>query len=123
MTSRDRSDSLRDDDALDEGPSLGSVFRDFIAFEVKLFVDGLKDVILAQGAVLAMFAAFFHRRDRGAPLRALMRLGERFERWLRLYEPVSASTEPEDDELAALKDANRIVRAAERRMRPRDERR
>jgi hypothetical protein len=107
-----------DDSDLDDGdaeePPFSELLRDFIAFELKLFLDGLKDIVLAQGAVVAIVIAFFRRRRRGAPFYRLMHVGERFEHWLGLYRPI-------DDERgdAPFGGANRALREAERHIRRR----
>lgn len=103
-----------DPDAGDE-PPFSELFRDFIAFEVKLFLDGLKDLALAQGALIAVLFGFLRRRNRGQAFYGLMRLGERFEHWLGLYRPL----DEQQDQDAPFGGANRALREAERRIRSR----
>lgn len=63
-----------------------SVLRELIVFEVKLAIDGLKDIVLAPLAIvaalwdLALDGGSGHQR-----LDGVLRLGESFERWLNLY--------------------------------------
>lgn len=60
--------------------------RDLGVFEVKLAVDGLKDLVLAPLALAATVADLvIPSRDRGTLLEAVLRIGERFDRWLNLY--------------------------------------
>jgi hypothetical protein len=60
--------------------------RDLGVFEAKLLVDGLKDIVLAPLALAAVVADMvMPEESRGVFLRAVIRLGERFERWLNLY--------------------------------------
>lgn len=60
--------------------------RDLGVFEAKLALDGLKDFVLAPLAVAAVIADFvIPEESRGVFLRAVLRLGERFDRWLNLY--------------------------------------
>lgn len=98
----------------EDSASFGDLFRDFLAFELKLFLDGLKDIVLAQGAVVALVVGFFSRRRRGRAFYGLMRIGTRFEEWLGLYRPLD-----EDTEEAPFGGANRALREAERRIRER----
>jgi hypothetical protein len=60
--------------------------RDLGVFELKLAVDGLKDLILAPLALAAVVADMvMPAESRGVFLRAVIRMGEGFERWLNLY--------------------------------------
>lgn len=113
---RDRDFEIAADDvdtpADDEGVPKPTMIRDFIGFEIKLLVDGLKDLILAQIAIVAiLLELLFVRRNRGRIFYGVMGAGSRFEEWLRLFEPVSG-----DEEATERVDANRILRDAERRI-------
>lgn len=73
----------------------GTVVRDVLVFQFKLVVDGLKDLCLAQVAVGAALLDLF-RRD-GTPGRrfyAIVRLSDRFDRWLDLHEAMDRA--PQD---------------------------
>ncbi len=60
--------------------------RDLGVFEIKLAVDGVKDLILAPLALAAVVADMvMPAESRGIFLRAVIRIGEGFERWLNLY--------------------------------------
>lgn len=60
--------------------------RDLGVFELKLAVDGVKDLILAPLALAAVVADMvMPAESRGAFLRAVIGIGERFEKWLNLY--------------------------------------
>jgi hypothetical protein len=60
--------------------------RDLGVFELKLAVDGVKDLILAPLALAAVVADMVMPAEtRGVFLRAVIGIGERFERWLNLY--------------------------------------
>lgn len=66
------------------------VVRDMLMFQFKLVVDGLKDLGLAQVALGAALLDAI-RRD-GSPGRrfyAIVRLSDRFDRWLDLHEPLA----------------------------------
>ena len=76
-------------------PGWGTVARDVLVFQFKLIVDGLKDLFLAQVAVGAALLDLI-RRD-GSPGRrfyGIVRLSDRFDRWLDLHEPMDRA--PED---------------------------
>ena len=72
--------------------SPGVLARDALLFGVKLLIDGLKDVLLIQAAILAFCVdmilmltvgvrrGFFYR---------VLELGERFDLWLNLFRPAS----------------------------------
>jgi hypothetical protein len=59
---------------------------DLGVFELKLAIDGLKDIVLAPLAVAAVLADMvMPAKSRGMFLRAVIRIGWRFEAWLNLY--------------------------------------
>ncbi len=63
------------------------MLRDLVIFQAKLWLDGLKDVVLAP---LSLIAALFDyvlgpRSERGYRLYSVMRLGEQFDLWLNLF--------------------------------------
>ncbi|MDT8437253.1 MAG: hypothetical protein RRA92_10920, partial [Gemmatimonadota bacterium] len=65
----------------------GRLVRAVLLFQIKLAIDGLKDVILSPLAVLAILFDW-KRARRGESWESfsrIMDLGERFERWLALY--------------------------------------
>jgi hypothetical protein len=60
--------------------------RDLGVFELKLAVDGIKDLIMAPLALAAFVADMvMPKESRGVFMRAALHIGERFERWLNLY--------------------------------------
>jgi len=63
-------------------PSRGTLLRDLVSFQVKLWVEGFKDVILMP---LSLLAATVDLLFGGRTLYRLMRCGVRFERWVDLY--------------------------------------
>ena len=77
-----------------EVQSPGVLFRDFMLFYAKLLVDGAKDLVLVQVALLAFCIdlvlmigigrrrSFFYR---------VLEIGERFDLWLNLYVPSKAA--------------------------------
>lgn len=102
-------------------PGWGRVLRDVLVFQFKLVVDGIKDLGLAQAAVGAALLDLV-KRD-GTPGRrfyGVVRLSDRFDRWLDLHEPmnrvpedapryVSGGTRSVDDIIDGLETSARAV--------------
>lgn len=70
----------------DDTPSRRKIVRDVLIFELKLWLEGFKDVALMP---LSLGAAVIdlllpNKVGRGA-LYSVMKLGDRFERWVDLY--------------------------------------
>lgn len=62
------------------------ILRDLLLFQMKLWLDGLKDVFLSPLSIAAcMIDLFFRRSGQKSLLYGVMRLGERFDLWLNLY--------------------------------------
>lgn len=62
------------------------IIRDLVIFQLKLLLDGLKDVVLSPLAILAAALDIISpTRRRGKRLYAVLTLGERFDRWLNLF--------------------------------------
>lgn len=61
-------------------------FRDFAVFQAKLALDGVKDLVLVNLSVIAIVIDMLAGGGR-RPRRfyAVIRLGERFDRWLKLH--------------------------------------
>lgn len=77
------------------GEGWTTVLRDVLVFQFKLVVDGLKDLCLAQVAVGAALWDLFRRDgDPGRRFYAIVRLSDRFDRWLDLHEAIDRA--PED---------------------------
>lgn len=62
------------------------VLRDLAIFQLKLFIDGVADLIIAQVALLAVVSDLLLPTDRkGKRFYWVMARAERFDRWLSLY--------------------------------------
>jgi len=62
------------------------IIRDLVIFQLKLLLDGVKDIILSPLSVVAAGLDLIAPTDkRGKRLYAVLMLGERFDRWLSLY--------------------------------------
>ena len=66
--------------------SRGVTLRDFAIFQLKLALDGLKDVVVFNLSILAVVIDFLSGRGRRPRLfYRVLRLSERFDRWLNLH--------------------------------------
>ena len=73
------------------------LLRDFLIFQLKLVLDGLKDLVLLQISVVAVvFDLIFGRRGRPLLFYNLLRLSERFDLWLNLYAPAEDAERTDD---------------------------
>jgi hypothetical protein len=62
------------------------ILRDLLIFQVKLFLDGAKDLVLSPVSLGAAVIDLFIPTDKpGERFYAVMRLGEKFDRWLSLF--------------------------------------
>jgi hypothetical protein len=60
--------------------------RDFVIFQVKLALDGLKGLLVIQLSVLAIIVDFISGRgERPRWFYSVVRVSERFDKWLNLY--------------------------------------
>ncbi|MCH9683372.1 MAG: hypothetical protein K0V04_18190 [Deltaproteobacteria bacterium] len=68
------------------------LFRDVAVFQVKLLLDGIKDLVLGPiSLVVAAMGLFSKREDPGEPFRALLRWGHEFDQWVNLFGQSEAS--------------------------------
>jgi superoxide dismutase, Fe-Mn family len=62
------------------------IFRDVLIFQLKLGLDGIKDIFLSPIAIVAAGADVLFPTDRvGKRFYHVLRLGEKFDRWLSLF--------------------------------------
>ena len=88
--------------------SRGVVIRDFAIFQLKLFLDGLKDVTLSALSLGALAIDMFSGGGRRPRLfYSVLAMSERFDLWLNLSGAISRleSEELDDDGLFAASDA------------------
>ena len=74
-------------------------FRDFVIFQFKLWLDGMKDlvvIIASSGALVLDFIAGQGRRPR--LFYSVVRASERFDRWINLYAAVERMEAGESDD-------------------------
>lgn len=74
-----------------EGTPPRVLIRDFLIFQTKTFIDGLKDVVVIPLATIlfALDLIFGKGNKRGRTFYALMGACESFDRWMNLYRPAS----------------------------------
>lgn len=74
-----------------EGTPPRVLVRDFLIFQAKTFIDGIKDIIVIPFAtILFTLDLIFGKGDkRGRTFYALMGACESFDRWMNLYKPAS----------------------------------
>jgi len=62
------------------------IIRDLVIFQVKLLLDGLKDIVLSPLAVIAAgLDLIAPTSSRGRRFYMVLSVGERFDRWLSLF--------------------------------------
>lgn len=96
-------ESPRPDTSSDRSPSRSKIVRDVLVFQVKLWLEGLKDfVLMPLSAGAALIDLVFRSKGRRGALYSVMKLGDRFERWVHLYGalegPASEDRAPEPEE-------------------------
>lgn len=73
--------------------------RDFFIFQLKLVLDGLKDVVVFNVSIVAVILDFLSGRGRRPRLfYSVMRLSERFDLWLNLHGVVDRMEAGEDSD-------------------------
>jgi hypothetical protein len=73
--------------------------RDFVIFQVKLALDGLKGLVVIQLSVLALIVDFISGRGpRPRHFYSVVRVSERFDAWLNLYGAVQRMDGGESDD-------------------------
>lgn len=80
-----------------KGRSRWVLLRDLAIFQIKLLLDGAKDVILAPLSVgAAALDIVFPGSRPGHRFYAIMRLGERYDQWLSLFAAAEKATTLDD---------------------------
>jgi hypothetical protein len=87
MPSSDVSSDTPSSETPPRAPSDAELVRDAVIFNIKLWVDGFKDVVLVPLSIAATGLDLVLRTTpRGRLFYRVMDLGTRFERWLNLYD-------------------------------------
>lgn len=86
------------------------ILRDLGIFQVKLVVDGAKDIVLAPLSLVAVVLdLFFPGAQPGRRFYAVMRVGERFDRWLSLFSAADKANAHEDGLFGASRAGSRTM--------------
>lgn len=73
--------------------------RDFLIFQVKLFLDGLKDLVAFNLSIVAIILDFISGRGRKPRLfYSVVRASERFDRWLNLHSVMNRMDEMQSED-------------------------
>ena len=68
------------------GKDRNVIIRDLVIFQIKLLLDGLKDIVLSPMSIVAAALDILSpTKHRGKRLYAVLTLGERFDKWLNLF--------------------------------------
>ncbi|MEJ2184951.1 MAG: hypothetical protein P8Z36_03340 [Gemmatimonadota bacterium] len=77
--------------------SRSTLLRDFLIFQLKLVIDGAKDVVLFQLSILAVVVDLLRGRRRNPGLfYRVLSVSERFDLWLNVHAAAEAAGEGED---------------------------
>lgn len=87
------------------------LIRDLLIFELKLFLDGVGDLVFSQIAIVALLWDFIRGGpEMGKTFYAVLRAGEKWDLWLNLYRPAKdAQTKGEGLLQAGMTDANSLL--------------
>ncbi|MGH7500452.1 MAG: hypothetical protein ACREL7_01730 [Longimicrobiales bacterium] len=81
-----RTEQKQSTESSSDGAGRFVILRDLAIFGVKVLLDGLKDIVLIQIAVVAAgLDVLFPRQPRGHRFYAVLRAAEHFDQWLNLY--------------------------------------
>lgn len=111
------------DNNLPVRPSPGVTLRDFLVFQSKLVLDGVKDLILLNLSVIAIFIDAVSGRAKHPRLfYGVVRFSRRFEGWLKLHRLRGARIDDEEgtileDLIDGAPDADRLADELERLVR------
>ena len=87
------------------------VMKDMLVFQLKLFTDGLKDILLSPLSLIAgLTGVLLGGKNPGALLYQLLRAGQRFEDWIGLFSaawPKQSADSAEAESALKVKDDQR----------------
>ncbi len=83
-----------------EPPSRWQLIRDLLAFQFKLALDGLRDILLSPISIgAAIFGLFTSRDDPGKHFYRLLEIGHESDRWINLFNTQDDDGNPSSDTL------------------------
>jgi hypothetical protein len=92
----------------DQNPGRWRLLRDVLAFQFKLLLDGLRDILLSPISIgAAMWGLFTSSTDPGKYFYRLLKLGHRSDRWINLFSTY------DDDDVDRSQTSDAFVRKAE----------
>lgn len=75
------------------------MLRDLFVFQLKIFLDGLKDIALAPASLVAGILGLFSKEGHpGRYLSSVMRAGKGYEKWIDLYSALDKEKQLGSDE-------------------------
>lgn len=78
--------------------------RDLVAFQLKLFVDGMKDLVLAPISLIAgLYGIFMDRKTPGRTFYQVLEAGRQFDHWVDLFGATQHRALPPADHAASTK--------------------
>jgi len=72
------------------------LFRDFLIFQMKLWLDGFKDLMMIQLSIVAVVFDLLFGGRRKRLFYKVIKLGERIDLWLNLHGALSRAEESDD---------------------------
>ena len=92
-------------------PTTGVLIRDLLIFELKLFLDGMGDVLFSGLAIAALAWDLIRGGpDKGKTFYKVLRAGEKWDLWLNLYRPAKDAEHSGEGLLeAGFADANSLA--------------
>jgi hypothetical protein len=94
-----------------QAPTNSILIRDLLIFELKLFLDGMGDLVLSQVAIIALLWDLIRGGpEKGKTFYWVLRAGEKWDLWLNLYRPAKDAQHSGDGLLeAGMADANSLL--------------
>lgn len=81
-------------------PGHWQVFRDLLAFQFKLALDAVRDLLLSPISIIAVIAGLVSRQDNpGKHFYDLLRVGHKSDRWINLFG--TADSDGEDSRISS----------------------
>jgi len=86
MTEATENESANDSNQPAAGPDRATLIRDVAVFQVKLIVDGFRDLLLVPASLIAgLISLFGSNKNGGHGFYDLLRLGRKSERYINLF--------------------------------------
>lgn len=107
-------------DSSESRDARSTVLRDVLIFQVKLWLEGFKDVVLMPLSLgAACIDLVFRRSSKRGTLYSVMKMGDRFERWVDLYAALDEKSASEAKDAVYRSSIDDLVGEAEAGLRRR----